>query len=70
MDAADREQILRLIAESDEALVAALVWQLRRVAPAVSGLPPISVLKPLCGDEPDLYQNLVGDGAKDGSCAA
>jgi ceramide glucosyltransferase len=40
------------------ALVAALVWQLRRVPPAVSGLPPISVLKPLCGDEPYLYENL------------
>ncbi|MFI4868044.1 MAG: bacteriohopanetetrol glucosamine biosynthesis glycosyltransferase HpnI [Steroidobacterales bacterium] len=40
------------------ALLAVLVWQ-RRPAPAIStGLPAVTLLKPLCGAEPGLYDNL------------
>jgi ceramide glucosyltransferase len=39
-------------------LVAVLVWQMGR-APANSlRLPPVTLLKPLCGAEPDLYEHL------------
>lgn len=43
------------------ASVAVFFWALRRkpaVGPADADLPPVSLLKPLCGDEPDLYRNL------------
>jgi len=40
------------------ALVAVAVWQLRKTSNDSLGLPPVTVLKPLCGAEPDLYENL------------
>jgi len=39
------------------ALLAALLWN-RRQAGAPRHAPPVSVLKPLCGAEPELYENL------------
>lgn len=39
-------------------LVALFVWQGRRAPPHLQRLPPVSVLKPLCGAEPGLYKNL------------
>ncbi|MGH6988919.1 MAG: bacteriohopanetetrol glucosamine biosynthesis glycosyltransferase HpnI [Stellaceae bacterium] len=32
----------------------------RRAVPAAAGEPPVTILKPLCGIEPDLYENLRG----------
>jgi len=41
-------------------LIAALVWR-RRLSPAPSArLPPVTLLKPLCGAEPGLYKHLRG----------
>jgi ceramide glucosyltransferase len=40
------------------ALVATLVWALRRVGAAPPVLPPVTILKPLCGAEPGLYAHL------------
>jgi ceramide glucosyltransferase len=40
------------------ALIAVLVWRSRQGAPPSARLPPVTVLKPLCGAEPGLYENL------------
>jgi ceramide glucosyltransferase len=41
------------------ALLAVLVWKARRVCtPSSQSAQPVTLLKPLCGDEPGLYENL------------
>jgi ceramide glucosyltransferase len=40
------------------ALVAVLVWRRRPQPGASVRLPPVTILKPLCGAEPSLYENL------------
>lgn len=39
-------------------LLAVAVWGVRRAAPAGAARPPATVLKPLCGAEPGLYEHL------------
>jgi ceramide glucosyltransferase len=40
------------------ALAAVLAWQMRRATPKPLSLRPVTILKPLCGPEPGLYENL------------
>jgi len=40
------------------ALLALFVWKRRQPRPSSTSLPPVSILKPLCGMEPHLYANL------------
>jgi ceramide glucosyltransferase len=41
------------------AVIAVLVWQMRRMPKeSPPQLPPLTILKPLCGAEPSLYENL------------
>jgi ceramide glucosyltransferase len=39
-------------------VIAALVWQVRRAPKTSLPLPPVTMLKPLCGAEPGLYEHL------------
>ncbi|HXA36643.1 MAG TPA: bacteriohopanetetrol glucosamine biosynthesis glycosyltransferase HpnI [Steroidobacteraceae bacterium] len=39
-------------------VLAVLVWRRKRWAPSSGSLPPVTMLKPLCGAEPGLYEHL------------
>jgi ceramide glucosyltransferase len=39
-------------------VIAVLVWRIRRTAEPLLKLPPVTILKPLCGTEPGLYEHL------------
>jgi ceramide glucosyltransferase len=39
-------------------VIATLVWQVRRAPKTSRPLPPVTILKPLCGAEPGLYKHL------------
>jgi ceramide glucosyltransferase len=39
-------------------VIAVLVWQVRRAPKTSLPLPPVTILKPLCGAEPGLYEHL------------
>jgi len=39
-------------------LAAVIAWYVRGTAPTSARLPPVTMLKPLCGAEPGLYENL------------
>lgn len=39
-------------------VAAALAWRMRRAAAVPRALPPVTILKPLCGAEPGLYEHL------------
>ena len=39
-------------------LIAGLLWRRRRTAVSASRVLPVTLLKPLCGDEPHLYDHL------------
>src|ERR1700722_3494947 len=39
-------------------VAAALIWQLRRTPKTSLPLPPVTIVKPLCGAEPGLYEHL------------
>jgi len=47
-----------VLAYSLLALIAVLVWRAQRHSRAQPQLPPITILKPLCGNEPGLYDHL------------